>query len=198
MKPLHPARLVVATVIFCAAFFSTPVVAHAQLPQLIPQAAIENAEMLLPDAPMPQVSDAAASATGQATTPPAPATSSSSAQRTAPAPDPPAPLDPAAAAADAKKKQHDQAERDLKVQEKQRLLGVMPQFQVVMGGQAVPSIRRAEMEACAAHCAIDPFYIGWAFVIGGGYGELVGQQQRLWLGTRTATSSGLAPTTRTM
>ena len=31
--------------------------------------------------------------------------------------------------------QHDQAERDLKVEEKQRLLGVMPQFQVVMNGQ---------------------------------------------------------------
>jgi hypothetical protein len=26
----------------------------------------------------------------------------------------------------------------------------------------------------ALHSAIDPFYIGWAFVIGGGYGELVG------------------------
>jgi hypothetical protein len=26
----------------------------------------------------------------------------------------------------------------------------------------------------ALHSAIDPFYIGWAIVIGGGYGELVG------------------------
>jgi hypothetical protein len=163
----------VAAVVFCAALFSSSFIAHAQLPQLIPQAAI--AEMLLPDAPMPQVSDAAATApaTGQATTPPTPAGSSSSAQQSAPTADPAAPLDPAAAAADAKKKQHDQAERDLKVQEKQRLLGVMPQFQVVMGGQAVP-LSGGQKWKLALHTAIDPFYIGWAVVIGGGYGELVG------------------------
>jgi hypothetical protein len=75
-------------------------------------------------------------------------------------------------AADAKKQQHDQAERDLKVQEKQRLLGVMPQFQVVMGGKAVP-LTGGEKWRLALHTAVDPFYIGWALVIGGGYGELV-------------------------
>jgi hypothetical protein len=58
------------------------------------------------------------------------------------------------------------------VQEKQRLLGVMPQFQVVMGGQAVP-LTGGEKWRLALHTAVDPFYIGWAFVIGGGYGELV-------------------------
>jgi hypothetical protein len=61
----------------------------------------------------------------------------------------------------------------LKVEEKQRLLGVMPQFQVVMGGNAVP-LTGGEKWRLALHTAIDPFYIGWAFVIGGGYGELVG------------------------
>jgi hypothetical protein len=58
------------------------------------------------------------------------------------------------------------------MQEKQRLLGVMPQFQVVMGGQAVP-LTGGQKWRLALHTAIDPFYIGWAFVIGGGYGELV-------------------------
>jgi hypothetical protein len=165
----------VATVAFFFASFAAPLSAQTQLPLLIPQAAVESAELLLPDAPVPQASDQAAAspATGQATAPATPAASSSSAPQSAPATDPAAPLDPAAAAADAKKKQHDQAERDLKVQEKQRLLGVMPQFQVVMNGQAVP-LSGGQKWKLALHSAIDPFYIGWAFVIGGGYGELVG------------------------
>ncbi len=48
----------------------------------------------------------------------------------------------------------------------------MPQFQVVMGGQAVP-LSGGQKWKLALHTAIDPFYIGWAFVVGGGYGELV-------------------------
>ena len=65
-----------------------------------------------------------------------------------------------------------EAERDLKAQEKQRLLGVMPQFQVVMIGLAVP-LSGGQKLRLALHSAIDPFYIGWAFVIGGGWGEVV-------------------------
>ena len=59
----------------------------------------------------------------------------------------------------------------MKVQEKQRLLGIMPQFQVVMGGQVVP-LTGGQKWRLALHSAIDPFYIGWALVVGGGYGEL--------------------------
>jgi hypothetical protein len=159
----------VATVALCVATSYAALDAHAQSQQLVLQAPIESAA-LLPEAPMPQTGDqapAAAAATTQTTTPAAPAGSSSS-----------TPPDPSAAtqtptAADLKKQQHDQAERDLKVQEKQRLLGVMPQFQVVMGGQAVP-LSAGQKFKLALHSAIDPFYIGWAFVIGGGYGELVG------------------------
>jgi hypothetical protein len=77
--------------------------------------------------------------------------------------------------ADTKQSSHDEAERELKAEEKQRLLGVMPQFQVVMGGTAVP-LTGGEKWRLALHSAIDPFYIGWALVIGGGYGELVGSQ----------------------
>jgi hypothetical protein len=164
----------VATVAFLVASFSAQLSAQTQLPQLIPRA-VENAELLLPDAPMPQTSDQAAPSpvTGQATAPVTPAASSSSAQQSAPASGSADPPDPVTSAADAKKKQHDQAERDLKVQEKQRLLGVMPQFQVVMSGQAVP-LSGGQKWKLALHSAIDPFYIGWALVIGGGYGELVG------------------------
>ncbi|MDE3105787.1 MAG: hypothetical protein KGK08_11475 [Acidobacteriota bacterium] len=66
---------------------------------------------------------------------------------------------------------HAQAERELKEEEKQRLLGVMPQFQVVMNGQAAP-LSAGQKFRLALHSAVDPFYIGWAFVIGGGEGEL--------------------------
>jgi hypothetical protein len=115
-----------------------------------------EAATLLSDAPVPQNGGSASAPAG---------TSSPSSQRAAPA-SPPAP-----SPADARKQQHDEAERELKVQEKQRLLGVMPQFQVVMNGQAVP-LTGGEKWRLALHSAVDPFYIGWAFVIGGGWGEI--------------------------
>jgi hypothetical protein len=117
---------------------------------------VEAASLLLPDAPVPQNGGSAGAAAG----------TSSSSQEAAPA----TPPDPSPA--DAKQQQHDEAERELKVQEKQRLLGVMPQFQVVMNGEAVP-LTGGEKWRLALHTAVDPFYIAWAFVIGGGYGELV-------------------------
>jgi hypothetical protein len=142
----------------------TPVLAQTQDAELIPRAAIAEAgELLLPDAPVPQAGGAATGA-GQAA-----GASSSLSEGNAPTNDSAAAPD---SAAEAKQKQHDQAEHDLKVQEKQRLLGVMPQFQVVMNGQAVP-LSGGQKWRLALHSAIDPFYIGWAFVIGGGYGELV-------------------------
>lgn len=165
-----------ATVALFAASIYAPLSVPAQLPQLIPQAAVENAELLLPDAPMSQTGDQAplpqTGQAGQSPAPVAPAASSSSSQQSAPASGSAAPQDPAAAAADAKKKQHDQAEQQLKTQEKQRLLGVMPQFQVVMNGQAVP-LSGGEKWRLALHTTIDPFYIAWAFTIGGGWSEIV-------------------------
>jgi hypothetical protein len=74
--------------------------------------------------------------------------------------------------ADAKQKQKTQADQDLKAEEKQRLLGIMPQFQLVSGGTAVPLTGKQKFDL-ALHSAIDPFYIGWAFVVGGGWGEVV-------------------------
>jgi hypothetical protein len=150
--------------------------AQTQVAQPAPQATLESVALSLPDAPVPQNGTGSAAPTaGQPTGPAATAPASSSSQQSAPAAPAAAPADPPAAplsAADAKQKQHEEAERELKVQEKQRLLGVMPQFQVVMGGHAVP-LTGGEKWKLALHTAIDPFYIGWAFVIGGGYGELV-------------------------
>ena len=122
VKPLPSARHVVATVAVFFASLSLPLAAQIQFPQPIPQAAAENAALLLPDAPMPQTGPAAPPpATGQAAPP---ASSSSSSQTASPAA-PATPQDAAAAAAAAKQAQHDQAERDLKVQEKQRLFGIL-------------------------------------------------------------------------
>jgi hypothetical protein len=165
----------VATVALFAASFSSRISAQTQPPQLTPQAAVENAALLLPDAPVPQNGDRNDRPAPGATSAPANPAPSSSQPAVPPAPAGAAADPPAAdsSPADAKKLQHDQAERDLKVQEKQRLLGVMPQFQVVMNGQAVP-LSGGQKWKLALHSAVDPFYIGWAFVIGGGYGELVG------------------------
>jgi hypothetical protein len=175
----------VATVALFVGLCSVPLAAQMQpLSQDVPTP-VEAAALSLPDAPTPQTGTvslqsvasqppAAASEPPAAATPCAPGTSSSAQAAPGTAPDSAAGC-PAAAeptAAQKRQLQHDQAERDLKVQEKQRLLGVMPQFQVVMGGQAVP-LTGGQKWKLALHSAIDPFYIGWAFVIGGGYGELV-------------------------
>jgi hypothetical protein len=164
----------------------------------MPAAAVDSATTAfsdLPDAPEPQSSPA--SPPQPAAPPPVPAPCASPATPdpatttpTVPAPpaDATAPAQPAAppctpaagsssssgsapSAADSKYQQHQEAERELQAEEKQRLLGVMPQFQVVMGGSAVP-LTAGQKFRLALHSAIDPFYIGWAFVIGGGYGEL--------------------------
>jgi hypothetical protein len=158
VRALNPISVVLA--LFAAAF-SASLPAQSYLTRQN-QPAVETAYLALPDAPLPQ--------NAPPTTPAAvsPSAASSSSQETAPTPPPTATPTPA----DAKQQQHDEAERELKVQEKQRLLGVMPQFQVVMGGEAVP-LTGGQKWRLALHSAVDPFYIGWAFVIGGGWGEIV-------------------------
>jgi hypothetical protein len=81
---------------------------------------------------------------------------------------------PAAAtgSGDAKQQQHSQAERELKQEEQQHLLGVVPNFNVVMNGQALP-LTGGQKWDLALHGVVNPFYIGWAFAVGGGYSELV-------------------------
>lgn len=81
---------------------------------------------------------------------------------------------PAAApgSADAKRQQRTDAERELKLEEQQRLLGAVPNFNVVMNGHALP-LTGTQKWNLAFHDILDPFYIGWSFVIGGGYSELI-------------------------
>lgn len=60
----------------------------------------------------------------------------------------------------------------MKLEEQQRLLGVVPNFNVVLNGQALP-LTAGQKWRLALHSTLDPFYIGWSFVIGGGYSELI-------------------------
>jgi hypothetical protein len=82
---------------------------------------------------------------------------------------------PAATATGSKTKQeeHDKAEQQLKQEEQQHLLGVVPNFNVVLNGQALPISGRQKWDL-ALHGVVDPFYFGWAFVYGGGESELTG------------------------
>jgi len=71
-----------------------------------------------------------------------------------------------------KQEERDKAEQQLKQEEQQRLLGTVPNFNVVLNGQALP-LTGAQKWNLALHGMIDPFYVGWSFVIGGGYSELI-------------------------
>lgn len=146
MKELPPVRLFPALFALAVLQFSTPLTAQVQ-PLQQREWPGSASEAVLPETPLPQAALQVAQTT--AVQPPAPT------------------------GADAKEQNHEEAERELKAEEKQRLLGVMPQFQVVMGGNAVP-LSGGQKWRLALHSAIDPFYIGWALVIGGGYAELVG------------------------
>lgn len=69
------------------------------------------------------------------------------------------------------REQREEAEREVKAQEKQRIGGVIPDFSVVMNGHAVPLTPRQKW-SLSLHTIIDPYTIGIAAVFGGGYGEL--------------------------
>jgi hypothetical protein len=169
VKQYSPAWLVAATATL--AVFSFPAFLPAQQPTSQPLAQgverpAESSAVDLPDAPEAQN-------VAQAEAPPAPpaASSSSSSATQSVGPGATSPADPPATdAPKTKEQEHAEAEAQLQKEEKQRLLGVMPQFQVVMGGSAVP-LSAGQKWRLAAHSAIDPFYIGWAFVISGGLGE---------------------------
>ena len=69
------------------------------------------------------------------------------------------------------REQHDEAECEVKRQEKQRFGGVVPQFNVVTNGQGVPLTPKEKLNI-SLHTIIDPYTIGLAFIVGGGLGEL--------------------------
>jgi hypothetical protein len=190
-------RPVWAAAVFLALSSPATLSAQTQPTQPTTLAVLEAASFSLPEAPEPQTTPATPPEPAAAT-PPVAVTPAKQSPDLPPCPaaDPPAPTSTssssvspadasaataaancapvkpdAASATDSKYQQHVEAERELQAEEKQRLLGVMPQFQVVMGGSAVP-LTAGEKFRLALHSAIDPFYIGWALVIGGGYGEL--------------------------
>lgn len=107
--------------------------------------------------------------------PDAPSSSSSADQQVpAPAQIPQATAQAPANETDVQRKareQRQEAEREVKAEEKQRFGGVMPQFNVVMNGKAVALTPKQKFDL-SFHTIIDPYTIGLAAVLGGGYGEL--------------------------
>ncbi len=139
--------------------------------QTRPSQPVEAAALALPDAPGPQNGAPAASATSSSLQEAALAAGPAATPAVAPTPASTPPSATSPAPVDTKQR-HSEAERQLKLEERQHLLGVVPNFNVVLNGQALPINGRQKWDL-ALHEAVNPFYFGWAFVIGGGYSELV-------------------------
>ncbi|MGP8260962.1 MAG: hypothetical protein ACLQM6_13520 [Acidobacteriaceae bacterium] len=155
-------------------FIFAPSQAQTQLVQPSQQQPMEVPALLLPDAPEPRDSGfAAAPNKGQGAAFLLAQSSSSSSQQASlgAGSAPPAATTPGSA--DTKQQQHDKAERELKQEEQQRLLGVVPNFSVVLNGQALPLTGKQKWNL-ALHGVVDPFYFVWSFVYGGGESELSG------------------------
>jgi hypothetical protein len=84
----------------------------------------------------------------------------------------PAPGDPAQQETPDQRKARERAEADrqVKVEEKQRIGGIMPNFNVNMGGAFVP-LTPSQKWSLSWHTIIDPYTFALAFVVGGGLGE---------------------------
>lgn len=128
-------------------------------------------------AQVPVAATAAARSESAAVSLPDAPSSFSSSQQTSGTPPQPAPqIAPVPAnETDAQRKareQYTEAEREVKAQEKQRAVGgVLPLFNVVLNGQAVP-LTPAQKFDLSFHTIIDPYTFGLAFIVGGGFGEL--------------------------
>lgn len=70
-----------------------------------------------------------------------------------------------------KAREREEAEREVKAEEKQRIGGVIPDFNVVLNGNAVPLTPKQKFDL-AFHSVIDPYTVGLAVIVGGGFGEL--------------------------
>ena len=103
-----------------------------------------------------------------------PAFSSSQESAALDLPNAPAPAAQQAPTDDPQKKtqaQREEAEREVKAQEKQRVGGVLPLFNVVISGKTVPLSPKQKFDL-SFHTIIDPYTIGLAVVLGGGFGEI--------------------------
>jgi hypothetical protein len=117
------------------------------------QALIASAE--IPEAPQPQLSVADAEQAAPAATPAqSPSAQGSSSSQTA------------AQAATQEKSQHEKAEEQLKEQEKQRVLGVVPSFNISYRSDAV-SLTAGQKMKLAFHSATDPVTFAAGFLVAG-------------------------------
>lgn len=154
-------HLFFGTVALALVSVAVPCRIFAQQPETTP---LESA-VVLPEAPQPQFAVPAAQEPSPQPQPnppqPAPANppaqSSSSSQ--APVPETPG-----------EKAQREKAEEQIKEQERQRVLGVVPNFNITYRNDAV-SLTAAEKLKLAFHSATDPVTFGVAFVVAG-YGEV--------------------------
>jgi hypothetical protein len=143
--------LIPATLGTSLAFFALPTPVAAQQPITAPLTADT------PDAPRPQLELASLEPLDtQAAQSPAAAGASSSQDA---APTPPTEMS-----------QHDKAEQQIKEQEKQRVGGILPQFNISYRSDAV-SMTRQQKISLSFHSATDPVAFGIA-AIAGGYKEL--------------------------
>ena len=118
----------------------------------------------LPESPQPQIALAAAQPLGQET----PAGQSQSEQQPAPSPaaegsssSQTAPQQPAA-----EKSQHDKAQEQIKEQEKQRVVGILPSFNISYRSDAV-SLSAGQKMSLAFRSATDPMEFAAAFLVAG-------------------------------
>jgi len=182
VKKFSLARLFGAAVVLVAAPFSASLTAQTQLTQpnlaqptlFIASRPVRAASLALPEAPKPHESGlAAVPPEGQGAAFLFAQSSSSSSQQAPPAAGPAPSPAAAPAAASAKQQEQNESEKELKQEEQQRLLGVVPNFSVVLNGQAVP-LNGKQKWNLALHGVVDPFYFVWSFVYGGGESELTG------------------------
>jgi hypothetical protein len=122
----------------------------------------------LPDAPQPQFE--VASADAQQTPPPqnqsTPQPAPNSATPPTPTPQDSSSSQSAAPQADAEKTKHEKAEEQIKEQEKQRVLGILPSFNISYRADAVP-LTAGEKMKLAFRTSVDPVAFAVATVVAG-------------------------------
>jgi hypothetical protein len=173
VTPLRTSKLLfAASAVVCAGLAPAGSSAHAQTTlstaMVMPITNADGAARLLASTTLPVVEEDAAAlpddpSTLQQSTPLASGTSTSSTP----------PAEPSTPETEEQKKaeEHEEAEKELKAEEKQRIAGVVPNFNVVMGGSAVP-LSPGQKFDLAFHSIIDPYVFGIATVVAG-YSELV-------------------------
>jgi hypothetical protein len=183
--------MIAATLFSCAAFLGQLSCLYAQEPAQVSVTAIQD----LPEAPRPQFEVANVEPLGQQT----PAGQDQSTQQPAPgsvpvegsAVQPPAVQDPAAQGSSSssqppatqpavKDSKHQKAEEQIKQQEHQRVMGIIPAFNISYRGDAA-SLTPAEKVRLAFRSTIDPYTFALAFIVAG-LGEAKGDDPRFGWG----------------